>query len=480
MPLDVANYLLNEKRDWVQAVQDANGVQIVLIGNPDLETPNYSLRRVRDDETTLPENSGTSYKLITPKPDPSLPFEEVRKQQKAEDAAISNLLPSTPVPTPPPAPEPPPRAPEAPSAPRRRGRIAMEPPVRMAILGAAAGSPGAGSRRSRATSRAPRRSMHRDHPRGRDRDANRARMESSGGTVADAGRNRGPRRRATAAANGQCARPVTAANGQCVSRVTAAIARRRKLDATTANNIPRGRHKATRRHTDRAASRGPTISNSQASRAKAKVAAVAGADAAVAAATTEASASNHARDARTARTARNRRQPRPRTPRTAATSRARAHEAPVERMQRFGRRAASEPPPPVNAVGEQSTDWQAHWIEPRGPVEPRQARERPPEPREERPLEPQQSRERLSEPREERPPEPQQSRERLSEPREIRAPEPSYRSEPVERPELARPDMNARAPEEPSHRPEREPEPPRPERSAAPTEEPRPPPENVN
>ncbi len=37
LPLDVANYVLNEKRDWVQSVQEANGVQIVLIGNPDLE-----------------------------------------------------------------------------------------------------------------------------------------------------------------------------------------------------------------------------------------------------------------------------------------------------------------------------------------------------------------------------------------------------------------------------------------------------------
>ena len=39
LPMDVANYVLNEKRDWVQSVQEANGAQIVLIGNPDLETP---------------------------------------------------------------------------------------------------------------------------------------------------------------------------------------------------------------------------------------------------------------------------------------------------------------------------------------------------------------------------------------------------------------------------------------------------------
>ena len=41
LPMDVANYILNEKRDWVQTLQEANGVQVVLLGNPDLETPNY-------------------------------------------------------------------------------------------------------------------------------------------------------------------------------------------------------------------------------------------------------------------------------------------------------------------------------------------------------------------------------------------------------------------------------------------------------
>ena len=108
LPMDVANYILNEKRDWVQTLQDANGVQVVLLGNPDLETPNYALRRVRDDEVGLPENAGTSYKLLTPKPDISVAYEEIKKQPKTEEAAVSNVLPSTPAPTPA-APPPPPR-----------------------------------------------------------------------------------------------------------------------------------------------------------------------------------------------------------------------------------------------------------------------------------------------------------------------------------------------------------------------------------
>ena len=123
LPLDVANYVLNEKREWVQSLQDASRVQIVIIGNPELETPNYSLRRVRDDEAGLPENAATSYKLVDPKEDPSVAFEQSRRAPKPEEAAVTNVLPTTPAPTPAavePAPTPTPApAPVAAAAPPR-------------------------------------------------------------------------------------------------------------------------------------------------------------------------------------------------------------------------------------------------------------------------------------------------------------------------------------------------------------------------
>ena len=115
LPMDVANYVLNEKRDWVQTLQEGNSVAVVIIGNPDLETPNYLLRRVRDDEIQLPENAGTSYKLVQPKPDPSVAYEDIKRQAKPEEAAVSNIVPATPVPTPP-TPPPAPVAEQAPKA----------------------------------------------------------------------------------------------------------------------------------------------------------------------------------------------------------------------------------------------------------------------------------------------------------------------------------------------------------------------------
>ena len=100
LPIDVTNYVLNEKRDWVQAIQEGNNVGVILIGNPALETPNYSIKRVRDDELELPENTPTSYNLVEPKADMGKAFQETQKQPKPEEAAVSRVIPQTPAPTP--------------------------------------------------------------------------------------------------------------------------------------------------------------------------------------------------------------------------------------------------------------------------------------------------------------------------------------------------------------------------------------------
>jgi ribonuclease E len=54
LPVDVSTYLLNEKREMIGTIEKRNNVRVILVPNPNLETPNYALRRVRDDETNLP------------------------------------------------------------------------------------------------------------------------------------------------------------------------------------------------------------------------------------------------------------------------------------------------------------------------------------------------------------------------------------------------------------------------------------------
>jgi ribonuclease E len=94
LPVEVATYLLNEKRDWVQSLEDRNDTQIVLIANPALETPHYTVRRVRDDQTELTENTGVSFSLQDMQPEPESP-QAILERKGAEVAAVGTLKPST-------------------------------------------------------------------------------------------------------------------------------------------------------------------------------------------------------------------------------------------------------------------------------------------------------------------------------------------------------------------------------------------------
>lgn len=99
LPVDVATYLLNEKREWVQTVETRHEVQVILVANPDLDTPHYGIRRVRDDQSELPENSGVSYRLVEADEDVEVPTwgDDPKPMEKP---AVSAVVPDTPAPAP--------------------------------------------------------------------------------------------------------------------------------------------------------------------------------------------------------------------------------------------------------------------------------------------------------------------------------------------------------------------------------------------
>jgi ribonuclease E len=69
LPVEVATYLMNEKRDWLNGIETKSGAQVVLVPNKYMETPSYEIRRVRDDEAGLPENSTISHQIpVVPQP----------------------------------------------------------------------------------------------------------------------------------------------------------------------------------------------------------------------------------------------------------------------------------------------------------------------------------------------------------------------------------------------------------------------------
>jgi ribonuclease E len=97
LPVEVATYLLNEKRDWVQSVESRHDTQVIMVANPALETPHYQVRRVRDDQVELPENIGLSYTLADTPDEEELP-QAMQEQKPVEAAAIATATPITPAP----------------------------------------------------------------------------------------------------------------------------------------------------------------------------------------------------------------------------------------------------------------------------------------------------------------------------------------------------------------------------------------------
>jgi len=65
VPVDVATFLLNEKRTEVLSIETRFKVNILLIPNRHLETPNYTIERLRHDDLNQSEPLPLSFNLVT-------------------------------------------------------------------------------------------------------------------------------------------------------------------------------------------------------------------------------------------------------------------------------------------------------------------------------------------------------------------------------------------------------------------------------
>jgi len=86
LPVEVATYLVNEKRDWLNSIEAKSTARVILVPNKYMETPAYEMRRVRDDEAQLPENTSLSHQM------PAAPA------AVAEDVAAKEARPPAPTP----------------------------------------------------------------------------------------------------------------------------------------------------------------------------------------------------------------------------------------------------------------------------------------------------------------------------------------------------------------------------------------------
>lgn len=98
VPVDVATFLLNEKRVDLQLMEARHRVNVMLIPNIHIETPNYTITRLRHDDLNQSEPLAPSYELV------QMPSSEEQAAGPAEpavprqEAVVKGITPQQPAP----------------------------------------------------------------------------------------------------------------------------------------------------------------------------------------------------------------------------------------------------------------------------------------------------------------------------------------------------------------------------------------------
>ena len=91
VPVTVAAFLLNEKRTGIAQIEQRHKARIIIVPNPNLETPHYDVQRLREDH--LNEHSASSYEMAESEEQTfSKPL------QRTHEAAVKHLTPASPMP----------------------------------------------------------------------------------------------------------------------------------------------------------------------------------------------------------------------------------------------------------------------------------------------------------------------------------------------------------------------------------------------
>jgi ribonuclease E len=93
VPVEVATYLLNEKRENIAAIEARNAVHILVIPNAAMETPHYRVERVRSSEKAHESTARSSYELAEGPDEVYIPAENSH-DTAIEQPAVQAVAPS--------------------------------------------------------------------------------------------------------------------------------------------------------------------------------------------------------------------------------------------------------------------------------------------------------------------------------------------------------------------------------------------------
>ncbi len=103
VPVEVASFLLNEKRAEITKIELRQRVSVLLAPNKQLETPNYRLERLKHDDPRL-ENLPASYQMAEVLEQETTIVRSSKDERPRQEALVRGITPEGPAPTPAPAP----------------------------------------------------------------------------------------------------------------------------------------------------------------------------------------------------------------------------------------------------------------------------------------------------------------------------------------------------------------------------------------
>ena len=101
VPVDVATFLLNEKRTDVLTIETRFKVNVLLVPNRHLETPNYTIERLRHDDLNQSEPLPPSFEMVK-QPETIDPAKQIKEEATAprQEAMVKGITPAQPAPVP--------------------------------------------------------------------------------------------------------------------------------------------------------------------------------------------------------------------------------------------------------------------------------------------------------------------------------------------------------------------------------------------
>ncbi len=99
VPVEVATYLLNEKRQNISEIEARNSVTLLIVANPSIETPNYTIERIRMSDAEHEAAAKKSYELAADNTETYSP-QDAKDEKQPERAAVNAVSPIAPAPTP--------------------------------------------------------------------------------------------------------------------------------------------------------------------------------------------------------------------------------------------------------------------------------------------------------------------------------------------------------------------------------------------